>query len=193
MARKAFASSITSFQMNMANILMSMIFGGVLERYPRIRVVLGESGIGWIPYVLHRMDAEWEDQFKDLELTMAPSDYWRRQCFATYQTDPIGDQADRRSRRGPGHVGLGLPASRRHLARLARVRRQGARPPARRRAPQDRLRERRPPVQPADRQCNATTAAAGIGLAAAVRCDRSKRAGPSSDRGRRRCHSVACS
>ena len=90
MARKAFAASITSFQMNMANILMSMIFGGVLERYPRIRVVLGESGIGWIPYVLHRMDAEWEDQFKDLELTMAPSDYWRRQCFATYQTDPIG-------------------------------------------------------------------------------------------------------
>jgi len=89
-ARKAFASSITSFQMNMANILMSMIFGGVLERYPRIQVVLGESGIGWIPYVLHRMDAEWEDQFKDLELTMAPSDYWRRQCFATYQTDPIG-------------------------------------------------------------------------------------------------------
>ena len=76
--------------MNMANILMSMIFGGVLERYPRIQVVLGESGIGWIPYVLHRMDAEWEDQFKDLELTMAPSDYWRRQCFATYQTDPIG-------------------------------------------------------------------------------------------------------
>ncbi len=89
-ARSAFAANITSFQMNMSYILMSFIFGGVLERYPRIRVVLGESGIGWIPYVLHRMDAEWEDQFKDLDLTMAPSDYWRRQCFATYQTDPIG-------------------------------------------------------------------------------------------------------
>ena len=89
-ARKAFASNITQFQINMANILTSMIFGGVLERYPRIRIVLGESGIGWIPYILNRMDAEWEDQFKDLELTMAPSDYWRRQCYATYQTDPIG-------------------------------------------------------------------------------------------------------
>jgi predicted TIM-barrel fold metal-dependent hydrolase len=89
-ARSAFAANITQFQINMANILTSMIFGGVLERYPRIRIVLGESGIGWIPYILNRMDAEWEDQFKDLDLTMAPSGYWRRQCFATYQTDPIG-------------------------------------------------------------------------------------------------------
>jgi predicted TIM-barrel fold metal-dependent hydrolase len=76
--------------MNMANVLMSMIYSGVLERFPRIRLILGESGIGWIPYVLWRMDAEWEDQFKDLSLKMPPSDYWRRQCFATYQTDPIG-------------------------------------------------------------------------------------------------------
>jgi uncharacterized protein len=74
----------------MANILSSMIWSGVLERCPRIKIVLGESGIGWIPYVLHRMDAEWEDQFTDLPLAMPPSDYWRRQCWATYQTDPIG-------------------------------------------------------------------------------------------------------
>ena len=89
-ARAAFATNITAFQLNMANVLTSMIFSGVLEHYPQIRLVLGESGIGWIPYVLWRMDAEWEDQFKDLSLKMPPSDYWKRQCWATYQTDPIG-------------------------------------------------------------------------------------------------------
>jgi predicted TIM-barrel fold metal-dependent hydrolase len=36
------------------------------------------------------MDLEWEDQFKDLNLTMKPSEYWHRQCFATYQSDAIG-------------------------------------------------------------------------------------------------------
>ncbi len=36
------------------------------------------------------MDFEWEDQFKDLTLTMKPSDYWRRQCRATYQSDRVG-------------------------------------------------------------------------------------------------------
>ena len=35
-ARSAFATHITQFQMNMANVLTSMIFAGVLERYPRI-------------------------------------------------------------------------------------------------------------------------------------------------------------
>jgi predicted TIM-barrel fold metal-dependent hydrolase len=89
-ARAAFATNITAFQLNMSNILTSMIYSGVLERYPRIRLVLGESGIGWIPYVLWRMDAEWEDQFKDLSLAMPPSGYWKRQCWATYQTDPVG-------------------------------------------------------------------------------------------------------
>src|SRR5438445_65434 len=54
------------------------------------RGVLREAGIGWIPYVLWRMDGEWEDQFKDLDLTMPPSEYWKRQCWATYQTDPVG-------------------------------------------------------------------------------------------------------
>ncbi len=89
-ARAAFATNITAFQLNMSNILTSMIYSGVFERCPRINLVLGEAGIGWIPYVLWRMDAEWEDQFKDLSLTMPPSDYWKRQCWATYQPDPIG-------------------------------------------------------------------------------------------------------
>lgn len=89
-ARAAFAVHITGFQLHMATILTSLVFGGVLERHPRMTVVIGESGIGWIPYVLDHMDLEWEDQFKDLELTMKPSEYWRRQCRATYQTDRIG-------------------------------------------------------------------------------------------------------
>lgn len=84
------AASISSFQMHMADVLMSVIFAGVLEHRPNMKVVIGESGTGWIPYILDRMDAEWEDQFKELDLTMRPSEYWRRQCYATYQSDPIG-------------------------------------------------------------------------------------------------------
>jgi predicted TIM-barrel fold metal-dependent hydrolase len=84
------AASITSFQMHMADVLMSVIFSGVLEHHPNLKMVIGEAGTGWIPYILDRMDAEWEDQFKDLDLKMKPSDYWRRQCYATYQSDPVG-------------------------------------------------------------------------------------------------------
>ena len=88
--RAAFFTSVAGFQMNLVNILAAVIGAGVLERYPRIRISFGESGIGWIPYALDRMDFEWEDRFRDLGLKMRPSEYWRRQCKATFQFDPIG-------------------------------------------------------------------------------------------------------
>ena len=72
-------------------ILASVIHGGALERFPNLRIVFGECGIGWIPYVLDRMDYEYEDRFKSsLPLKMKPSDYWRRQCRASFQNDVIG-------------------------------------------------------------------------------------------------------
>ena len=36
------------------------------------------------------MDFEWEDRFRHLTLRMRPSEYWRRQCKATFQYDRIG-------------------------------------------------------------------------------------------------------
>ncbi len=88
--RAAMFTTVSGFQMNLINIIAAIIGGAVLERYPNVRVALGESGIGWLPYALDRMDFEWEDRFKDLGLKMKPSDYWRRQCKATFQFDNIG-------------------------------------------------------------------------------------------------------
>jgi uncharacterized protein len=88
--RAAFFTSVAGFQMNLVNIVAAVIGAAVLERYPNIRISFGESGIGWLPYALDRMDFEWEDRFRDLGLTMKPSDYWRRQCKATFQFDRIG-------------------------------------------------------------------------------------------------------
>ena len=88
--RAAFFTSVSGFQMNLINILAAVIGAAVLERYPNLRISFGESGIGWIPYALDRMDFEWDDRFRDIGLKMKPSDYWRRQCRATFQFDRIG-------------------------------------------------------------------------------------------------------
>jgi len=88
--RRANFASTSGFQMNLINIVAAIIGAAVLERYPNLRISLGESGIGWLPYALDRMDFEWEDRFRDLGLKMKPSDYWRRQCKATFQFDRIG-------------------------------------------------------------------------------------------------------
>jgi len=60
-------ASIHQFSDAYADVLMSMIFAGVLHHRPEMKMVIGEAGTGWIPYILDRMDAEWEDQFKELD------------------------------------------------------------------------------------------------------------------------------
>ena len=76
------------------------------------------------------MDGEWEDQFKDLSLTMAPAS--TGSASVADLSDRSGRrEAARRARRGQGDVGLGLPASRRGVAGLAASTSTGARPPSR--------------------------------------------------------------
>ena len=87
--RAAMFTGVSAFQMGLIHILAAMMGAGVFERYPRLRVSFGESGIGWIPYALDRMDFEFEDRFRDL-MKLKPSEYWQRQCKATFQFDPIG-------------------------------------------------------------------------------------------------------
>jgi predicted TIM-barrel fold metal-dependent hydrolase len=88
--RRVFFTVVSGFQMNLVNILAAVMSANVFERFPNVRIAFGESGCGWIPYALDRMDFEWEDRFTDLGLKMKPSDYWRRQCKATFQYDRIG-------------------------------------------------------------------------------------------------------
>jgi len=76
-----------------SRVVREMILGGVLHAHPRIKLVLSESGIGWIPYILERMDLVWQDQFRPLlDLDRKPSEYWFAQCFATYQQEAFGSR-----------------------------------------------------------------------------------------------------
>jgi predicted TIM-barrel fold metal-dependent hydrolase len=82
------ATVLSVFQLTGAEYLSAIIFSGALERYPGMKFVLGECGVGWLPYVLSRMDEEYEDQFRHLPLTMKPSEYWHRQGYTTFQHEP---------------------------------------------------------------------------------------------------------
>jgi predicted TIM-barrel fold metal-dependent hydrolase len=37
-----------------------LIYGGIPERFPRLRIAFLECGVGWVPYWMERMDEEWE-------------------------------------------------------------------------------------------------------------------------------------
>ncbi|MBV8454246.1 MAG: amidohydrolase [Deltaproteobacteria bacterium] len=75
--------------------LSSIIFGGVLERFPKLIIISAENDVGWIPHYMYRLDHAY-DKFNSLlnePLPMKPSDYIRRQMFATFQDDPVGPAA----------------------------------------------------------------------------------------------------
>jgi predicted TIM-barrel fold metal-dependent hydrolase len=78
-------TALTLFQIAGAEFLAGIVFSGALDRYPGMKFVLGECGASWIPYVLSRMDEEYEDQFQDLNFKLKPSELWRRQGYTTYQ------------------------------------------------------------------------------------------------------------
>jgi predicted TIM-barrel fold metal-dependent hydrolase len=67
---------------------LSLICKGTLERHPKLQVVFLESGAGWLPYWLWRMDEHYEIlRFQVPWLRMKPSDYFRRQCHISFEPD----------------------------------------------------------------------------------------------------------
>lgn len=72
--------------------LTSIILGGVLERFPKLQIISAENDVGWFPHFMYRMDHAYE-KFNALTaepLPMKPSEYIKRQVWATFLDDPIG-------------------------------------------------------------------------------------------------------
>jgi len=71
--------------------LGAFIGGGVLARHPKLRVAFLEANCSWVPWLIWRMDESYElegDQFME-ELTMKPSEYFRRQCIISVEPDEL--------------------------------------------------------------------------------------------------------
>jgi len=71
---------------------------GILERHPKMRLVMAESGLGWLPWVVQDLDYRhwrlWEareywDQHGGIALMMKPSELFRRQIYTTFQEDHV--------------------------------------------------------------------------------------------------------
>ncbi|MFB2919617.1 MULTISPECIES: amidohydrolase family protein [Aerosakkonema] len=81
-----FAMHACSHPMEQMMGMLALIEGGVLERYPKLKVGFLEAGCGWLPYWLWRLD---EVEYKNLawevkdNVRMKPSEYFRRQCFVS--------------------------------------------------------------------------------------------------------------
>lgn len=68
--------------------LAFLVAGGVCERFPLLRLVFLEAGGGWIVPWLERLDHQAEIFPWDVPwLRMRPSEYFRRQCWISFDPD----------------------------------------------------------------------------------------------------------
>jgi predicted TIM-barrel fold metal-dependent hydrolase len=72
-----------------------LIFAGVFDRHPALRIGVVEHELGWIPFFLERMDYTYTQRHGNARYTRfataeRPSDFFRRNVFASFQDDEFG-------------------------------------------------------------------------------------------------------
>ena len=83
-----FFSQALSNPFDMMETLAVTICGGVLERFPRLKMIFLEANGGWIVPWLERLDHHYEIFRWDVPwMKMKPSEYFRRQCWISFDPD----------------------------------------------------------------------------------------------------------
>ncbi len=71
--------------------LAVFVLGGVLERFPRLKIVSAENDVAWMAYFMWRMDMA-QDRLGGLvstKLALKPSEYIKRQVYATFINETV--------------------------------------------------------------------------------------------------------
>lgn len=72
--------------MSLSAMLASFVLEGVLERFPRLKLVVIEGGFGWVPSLGWRMDGHWKALRSEVpHLRRKPSEYLKESVWFTTQ------------------------------------------------------------------------------------------------------------
>jgi len=66
----------------------ALMYGGVPEKFPRLRIAFLECGAGWVPYWMDRMDEEWEKRREEAPLLKAKPGEYMTSGNWFYATEP---------------------------------------------------------------------------------------------------------
>src|SRR5262249_34224151 len=89
--RQAHSASTSTSAVTPAQIIPHFIFSGITERFPRLKIVFAEAGIGGLNYVIAACDHEWETRrLWTHGLATRPSEAVRRQMFVNFWFEAEG-------------------------------------------------------------------------------------------------------
>jgi predicted TIM-barrel fold metal-dependent hydrolase len=75
---------------SMTETVMFWILTGTLERFPKLRVLLVEPGLGWLPYFFEFLDERMDLHYQFPGVKLKPSEYFERQMGASFMYEPRG-------------------------------------------------------------------------------------------------------
>ena len=83
--RKLAVGSANLFMGN-ARTVGNLIYSGIPERFPDLKFVSVESGVGWLPFFLEMLDHQLTETAPNelADLSLLPSEYFRRQFFGCF-------------------------------------------------------------------------------------------------------------
>ena len=84
------AVSMSLNSQNAQGSVCDWVFSRTLERFPTIKLAYAESQIGWLPFLLERMDGVWHENVGGIELSEPPSTYVRGRVYGCIFDDTHG-------------------------------------------------------------------------------------------------------
>jgi predicted TIM-barrel fold metal-dependent hydrolase len=90
-----YRGSVNLKMMDVANALFEIIFYGILERHPGLKIVTVENEIGWMPFYLQQWDYYFR-RFRDINpppIKKDPSEYFHGQIYSTFFNDSVGGRS----------------------------------------------------------------------------------------------------
>ncbi len=74
--------------------LVNLLFSPVCDKFPQLKIVFSESGVGWVPYALERVDLVWERYGRRDDAISSssepPSEKFRRSMFVCQVEERVG-------------------------------------------------------------------------------------------------------
>ncbi len=105
------AMSMSLNAQNAQGSLCDWVFSGTLERFPTIKIAYAESQVGWMPFLLERMDIVWHEGVGGVDLPDPPSDLRQGPGVRLHLRRPARPALPRRGRHRADPVRDRLPPS----------------------------------------------------------------------------------
>jgi predicted TIM-barrel fold metal-dependent hydrolase len=87
-----FAVAISLFGLNSMSATAELLLSPVFHKFPNLKIALSEGGIGWMPYMLERIDYVWERHrwYNDVNTDVRPSELFKGHLFGCFISDNAG-------------------------------------------------------------------------------------------------------